>query len=203
MGFDDTESGVGNTVYQLAAALAGVGLGACVQTERQLARVLCGLHGVMGVATAAVALLCIGMRVHGRFGGAISLMIASMAILGLSLMGMLPFCLQQAVNSAHPASENVVGGLFYLVAMVIAAGLNQMCASVDPLAAIACVCGIVATELVLYGRYDPHARASCAISLGAKMPLLEGPVHMGALDGAAAVSPTAVDPIMAPCVSEP
>ena len=141
-------------------------LGAYVQSDLQLHRVLVGLHVAMGVATVAVALLCIELRDHGRFEGALPLMGLVMALLGLSLMGMLPFCLHQAIQSARPASENVVAGLVYLVAMVFAASLNQLCASVDPLVAVACVGGVVGLELLLYFSLDSQARASCA-QLGA------------------------------------
>ena len=137
-------------------------LGFYVQSDPQLHRVLVGLHVTMASATLAVALLCIELRDHGRFDGAMQLMGLVMALLGLSLMGMLPFCLQQAVQSARPASENVVAGLVYLVAMAFAAGLNQLCASVDPLVAVACVGGVIGLELLLYFLLEPQARATCA-----------------------------------------
>ena len=45
--------------------------------------------------------------------------------LGAALMGILPFVLEHAVRTAQVASDNVVAGLLYLVAMAVAAGMTQ------------------------------------------------------------------------------
>ena len=42
-------------------------------------------------------------------------------------MGVLPFVLEHSVCTAQVASENVVAGLLYLVAMAVAAGMTQVC----------------------------------------------------------------------------
>ena len=102
MGFTDVEAGLGNTVYQLAAAATGTCLGACVRSPRQLARVLRGLHQLALAGLAGLAGLAAALRLHGRLpdGPMLLLLLLLMAILGAALMGIVPFCLAAVVRSA-------------------------------------------------------------------------------------------------------
>ena len=51
-------------------------------------------------------------------------------------MGVLPFVLEHSVCTAQVASENVVAGLLYLVAMAVAAGMTQALLNSTPRQAI-------------------------------------------------------------------
>jgi hypothetical protein len=84
------------------------------------------------------------------FVGAVGSMLAVMTLLGGTLMGMLPFCLQQACYTVAPASENVVSGLIYLVAMVVAASLTQLTSMIAPIASIALVVALLAAEFGMF-----------------------------------------------------
>ena len=57
-------------------------------------------------------------------------MLGAITALGASLMGMLPVALQLAVGRVH-APENVVCGLIYMIAMVIAASLTTVVSSLN------------------------------------------------------------------------
>ena len=74
-------------------------------------------------------------------------MLAVMTLLGGTLMGMLPFCLQLLVHVCAPASDNVVAGLVYILAMALAAALTQCCADAPPLATLLLAVGLLAVEL--------------------------------------------------------
>jgi hypothetical protein len=81
---------------------------------------------------------------------------------------MLPFLVQQVVTTAAPASENVVAGLVYGIAMLIAAVGTQVMSAVSPIVSIAILLVLLAVELVLYlgvvegGGAALHARCSPA-----------------------------------------
>eukprot|EP00947_MAST-08B_sp_MAST-8B-sp1_P000338 g338.t1 len=160
-GFTDFEAGMGNTVYQLTAALVGVILGGRVTHPRDLRSVIRGMHAVAAVASTGLGLLCWAGLTHGRYRGAVPAMIAVMVLLGGSLMGMLPFLLQQAVHTVAPASENVVAALIYLVAMSIAAGLTSVTSSVSPTTAMTIVAGLAVAEQFMFLTLDPQGRAPC------------------------------------------
>ena len=182
VGLSDLQAGEGNALYQLAAAVVGVGLGSKCKSEADLQRVLHALHIAMMVGVAGFASLSWAVHVYSTiseapdsgfsssfssadggqqqppppppsqqpFAGAVEGMLLIMTLLGGSLMGMLPFCLQQACYTAAPASENVVSGLIYLVAMVVAASLTQVTAAVPPLASVALVTALIVTEFSMY-----------------------------------------------------
>ena len=177
VGFSDVQSGVGTTVYQSAAAVVGVLLGSRVAGQRQLSAALRGLHAGAGVATAAVALLCWSVGRRGRHGEApawdepaVAAMLGVTALLGGTLMGALPFCLQQVVLSSAAAGENLVNALLYLVAMPVAAGLTQLCASLPPLRSLGLVGGLVALELALFFGCDPQSRVGKATDAAVLLP---------------------------------
>jgi hypothetical protein len=156
VGYSDLQAGAGNTVYQLAAALVGVGLGSRVTGEAGLRKVLPPLHAGMVGGLAVLGGLCAVLVHRGSggapsvFPGAVPVMVATMGLLGATLMGMLPFCLQQAVYAASPASENVVSGLIYLIAMLVAAGGTQLVAAIDPLISVGLVVAVLLVETSAY-----------------------------------------------------
>ena len=103
VGYDDLSSGEGNTLYQLLAALVGVGLGSRVTCEADLRTVLRALHVAMAVGVVGFGVLCAAVGSEGVFSGSIVLMLGVMSLLGATLMGLLPFVLQQAVCECPPS----------------------------------------------------------------------------------------------------
>ena len=163
VGYSDVQSGLGTTVYQSRRRRR--------RADRQprggaapAHAALRGLHAGAGTATAAVAVLCwsVGSAGDGEAlawdDPAVAAMLGVTALLGATLMGALPFCLQQVVLSSAAAGENLVSGLLYLVAMPAAAGLTQLCASLPPLPSLGLVGGLVALELALFFGCDPQSR---------------------------------------------
>jgi hypothetical protein len=168
VGFDDLSAGEGNTLYQIAAAVVGVGVGSKCEREADLQKVLHVLHVFMAFGAAAFGALCWaaleststsaaagesgggGGGASGEqqlFSGAVGGMLLVMSLLGGTLMGMLPFCLQQACYTVAPASENVVSGLIYLVAMVVAASLTQLTSIIAPIWSVALVTALLVLEV--------------------------------------------------------
>jgi hypothetical protein len=161
VGFDDLSAGEGNTLYQLAAAVVGVGVGSRCESEVDLQKVLHLLHVAMAVGVVVFGALCavVAAASDGSgvpFAGAVGVMLLIMTLLGGTLMGMLPFCLQQACYTVAPASENVVSGLIYLVAMLVAASLTQLTSTVAPIWSVALVTAIVVLEV-----YSKHYIMHC------------------------------------------
>ena len=178
VGYDDLSSGEGNTLYQLLAALVGVGLGSRVTCEADLRTVLRALHVAMAVGVVGFGVLCAAVGSEGVFSGSIVLMLGVMSLLGATLMGLLPFVLQQAVcecsalpmrtvlssqtpslthcslaarsDTVAPVSENVVSGLIYIVAMVVAASLTQVTSMISAMWSVAIVVGLLVLELGLF-----------------------------------------------------
>ena len=196
VGYDDLQAGEGNTLYQLAAAVVGVGLGSKCKREADLQRVLHVLHIAMMVGVAGLGALCwavnngaAGSAVgsgssasgaggqDGRqlFAGAVAGMLLIMTLLGGTLMGMLPFCLQQACYTVAPASENVVSGLIYFIAMVVAASLTQLMSVIAPMSSVELVVALISVEFCMFAFccQVPPSYASEADS-GAKVLLLGG-----------------------------
>jgi len=60
--------------------------------------------------------------------------------------GILPFLLEYTVYLADPISENVVCGLLYFVAMIVAAGGTQAATSMTPRACVVCLVMLVGLE---------------------------------------------------------
>ena len=147
-GFTALESGVCNTCYQSLAAVVGVVLGGRISSVRSLPRTLRALHLGAGMSYAVLAVLCYIVGSLGRFGLAPVLAVASSAMLGATLLGMLPFLLQLAVHEIG-ASETLVSGLVYIVAMGVAASLTQLAASVSALASLATIGVMLLCELRL------------------------------------------------------
>lgn len=152
VGFDDLSAGEGNTLYQLAAAVVGVGVGSRCESEVDLQKVLHVLHIAMAVGVVGFGALCAAVAAVADdsgvpFAGAVGVMLLVMTLLGGTLMGMLPFCLQQACYTVAPASENVVSGLIYLVAMLVAASLTQLTSTVTPIESVALVTAIIVLEV--------------------------------------------------------
>jgi hypothetical protein len=169
VGFSDEEAGAGNCLYQMAGALVGVGLSSRVTDLAGARRTVRAMHGALAAAYACLALLCWAVwaasgggpgGAAGRgtssssaaFRGAVPLLVAASLALGGSLMGILPFCLQVAVHECAPASENVISGLIYIVAMSVSAAFTQLSASVAPLSTVAVVAGLLLAELAGFRR---------------------------------------------------
>lgn len=137
LGLSATDSGVANTVYQVVGVAVGVGLGGCAGGERAVRQVLRALHAVLALAIAGAAVLCTQLRADPTGAklpeGAGPAVLALMALLGGSLMGMLPFLMQQAERALSPLPENVVSGMLYFGALLITATLTRVCTSIAPL----------------------------------------------------------------------
>ena len=73
-----------------------------------------------------------------------------MGCLGASLMGALPFMLQCAIETARPAEENVVGGLLFIVAMSVAAGLTLLTSTIPVIDSIAIIGGLLVLDVLLF-----------------------------------------------------
>lgn len=87
-------------------------------------------------------------------------MILTTVGLGSSIFGMLPFALEYAVYLVDPVSENVVCGLIYFVAMIIAAGGNQILSYISPFACVLWLCIFCAVEFYLFRIYSlPKCKA--------------------------------------------
>lgn len=155
-GFSNFVAGVCNSAYQATAVLTGVGLGGAVSDALRLRGVLCGLHAVYACAIAALAAVC-----YTSFAGRDVVVVLVMALLGASLMGMLPFALQQAVHTIAPVSENVVCGLIYLVAISIAAGGTYLMSSISATISAAIIAGLV---VVSHQQSPSLATLSCVHS---------------------------------------
>ena len=168
VGFDDVSAGEGNTLYQLAAAVVGVGVGSRCESEADLQKVLHVLHIAMAVGIVIFGSLC-AVAVNTSdgsgllFPGAVGVMLLVMTLLGGTLMGMLPFCLQQACYTVAPASENVVSGLIYLVAMLVAASITQVASTIAPIWSVALITCLVVLEV--YSTHH-HCRHHLRIAFG-------------------------------------
>jgi hypothetical protein len=104
----------------------------------------------MVLAFAALVALCAAVQGLGVFAGSFPLMLLVETLLGVSLMGMLPFALQQAVLDCQPASENVVAGLIYIIAMSLAAIFMIVSTQVPALTLLAMMGGMMAVELLAF-----------------------------------------------------
>lgn len=179
VGFRDAEGGVANSSYNIAAALVGMGLGGRLQSARALGPALRSLHAVAACSYGGLAAVCFAMRALGGFELAAPLMIACTAMLGTSLMGMLPFVMQRACDRAG-ASENVVASLLYILAMPVAATLTAITSRLSGAASIGLVGGLLVLELLLF-----------AIADGGRDRELDGPLLEGGAGEAACPAPRA------------
>lgn len=155
VGFSSINSGLSNACYQLSAAVVGVGLGSRVQNQKHLRHALRTLHIVMLVSIAAIFGLCLLVRAYGVFAGAPAIVVVFMIFLGGSLMGALPFCIQQLLYTAHPVSENVASGCLYMIAAPLAAILTQLSTVLDPVIALLLIMILLVLELAIYAICSP------------------------------------------------
>lgn len=176
LGYSDMFGGISAGVYQLAAAISGTAISSRIQHSGQLAVVLHWLHVLFAVSF--VALCGIGFTdspaaVHHV------VVVVVMTLLGASLMGMLPFLLQQAVETAELASENAVSGLLYFVAMSVAASSTQVVSAVGSKTSLGVIGGFVLLELVLFWGCIPsghNAMPPKLVVLGDHSPPEEVPI---------------------------
>ena len=129
----------------------------------------------------------------------VSAMLLLLALLGASLLGALPFCLQQCALACAPAGENLTSALLYAVAMPVAAGLTQLCSSLAPLQSLALLGTLLALELLLYFACDPPTARGCCRCAGPGPPRLHvgskgSPLRQGLLNGKNGAHIRAVDP---------
>lgn len=170
VGFSEIDSGLGNTVYQITAALAGVILGSFVKHEKDLKGIVRVLHVIMVVSAACFLALC--WLTHSQVlpsHESVALMLVCMTGLGASLMGMLPFLLQQALYTAAPASENTVAGLVYIISIALAAMLTTVITKVALGTTAVVLCGLLGVELMLFALFDPQSRISFSCAKKAKL----------------------------------
>jgi len=167
VGFTELECGVANSAYQLAAAAVGMALGLHVTSSRDLRPVLRRLHALAALAFLGLVAVCCAVRALGRFNSAPAAMVLFMAILGASLMGMLPFVLQRAVTELD-ASENVTTGLLYMIAVSLAAGLTEVTARLSGITSLALLGALLALEIILFTACDgsPQHRGSSHLASG-------------------------------------
>jgi hypothetical protein len=131
---------------------------------------------------------------------AVSAMLLLLALLGASLLGALPFCLQQCALACAPAGENLTSALLYAVAMPVAAGLTQLCSSTAPLQSLALLGTMIALELLLYFACEPPSARGCCRCAGAKAgaKVSHAPsqqaLRQGLLNGKHGARARAVDP---------
>jgi len=112
VGLSEVTAGFGNCIFQIAGAVIGVGLGSFVTTRHQLRRVLWWFHSI-------ALLSCLGMFIlalafagkHSNNNISTAALLAMVTVQGASVVGALPFVMQQAVYTSHPATEKCVAGL--------------------------------------------------------------------------------------------
>ena len=69
---------------------------------------------------------------------------------GSSIVGLLPFVIQQSVYTSEPATANVVAGLVTTLGMAIAAPLNQLFASIPGMSGISLVLIVSSFQFCVY-----------------------------------------------------
>jgi len=151
-GYTTNQAGIGNFVYQLVACVVGVGLGSMVTQRKQLQVVLRWLHLVGIVSFAFLLLMCIMADSQGHSPGLYAAMVVAEALVGASVMGMLPFFTQQLVYIAHPASENFITGFLWVIAMIVST-LTNYAVAVPSIAGVPGVCllfAIVVVEVICF-----------------------------------------------------
>lgn len=162
LGFSAVNSGLSNACYQLSAAVVGVGLGAKIQNQRHLRLALRALHLIMIISMMAIIVLCSVVRSSGVYLDASAAIVVLMILLGGSLMGALPFCIQQLLYTAHPVSENVVSGCLYLIAAPLAATLTQISTFLDPIVALWIILILLVLQTLIFMVFGPKKLSQIA-----------------------------------------
>ena len=168
VGFTDVEAGNANCVYQSASAVVGVVLGSQLTSTTALVPTLHFLNGLSAASYLALSAVSAILLKRGRddFSAAPALMLASMTMLGSSLMGMLPVLLQFAISQVN-ALENVMSGSIYMVAMVAAATLTTPVALLNGGMDFVLVGVLLTAELIGYLVVMVVIRPACRGSTGA------------------------------------
>jgi len=149
-GFTTNQAGVGNCVYQLAAAVVGIGIGGMVTQRQQLKSVIRQLHFVSFLSAGLLLVVCAITEDSHRSPVLVAAMIAVQMLLGASVMGILPFATTQLVYTAHPASENCITGLLNVVAMGLSTVLNFVMPAIGGVQSATLIFAIVLAETLFF-----------------------------------------------------
>lgn len=150
VGFSAEDAGACNCVYQLAAAVVGCGLGGLVTRARHVKLMIRWLHALAVLSAAAMLALCVLVADRGRSTQAFAAMLVTQALLGASLLGLLPFVTQEVVYAARPATENFVTGLLNVVAFCVPMVLNSLGPAIPALLCARLVFALVLAEALCF-----------------------------------------------------
>lgn len=155
VGVSEVNAGIGNCLFQIAGAVIGVGLGAFVTCRRHLQQVIRCLHGVALLAFLSMFPLCWMVSWHhGRDNYPVVALLTILTVLGVSVVGLLPFVVQQAVYSAHPATENFVCGIVVTIGTAVGAGVTQLSASIPAISAVAFLTVVMSLQTFFFTWLD-------------------------------------------------
>jgi hypothetical protein len=156
LGLSTVFAGVCSGFFEFAS-MSSVNIGAYVTRSSHLRRALRWLHGAAAFSCTAMMVLCYLISTYrhavldlGSWSVTKYCLMVVAGMQGISLMGLLPFCLQQGVYIAQPASENFVSGFIFLIALALAATLNQVCNSISSFQASTIVFTIMVLEVVVF-----------------------------------------------------
>merc|ERR1712094_92209 len=125
IGFSEVMAGIANCIFQVAGAAAGVGLGVFVTCRKRLRRTLQVLHMTAFISCAGMFVLCLLVSRFDHNDAKEVAILAMVTLQGVSVVGLLPFTIQEAVYLAHPATENFIAGVVTTIGMALGAGLNE------------------------------------------------------------------------------
>lgn len=151
-GFTTNQAGLGNFVYQFVACVVGVGVGSLVTQRKQLQVLLRWLHVAAILAFGFLLVVCVLTNSMGHSPVLFAAMVVAEALVGASVMGMLPFVTQELVYLAQPATENFITGFLWVIAMAISTITNYAVAapSIAGVPGVSLLFAIIAVEVVSF-----------------------------------------------------
>jgi len=170
VGFSAEDAGACNCVYQLAAAVVGVGLGSVVTQRRHVKLTIRWLQALAVVSAAGMLAFCVLVAERGRSMQVFVAMLVTQTFLGASLLGLLPFVTQEVVYAAQPATENFVAGFLNVVAFGVPIVLNYLGPAIPALLCARLVFGLVLAEALCFIWLDGQFAEPMQKTLGLRMP---------------------------------